>query len=304
METPAAGADTSTQTTTTAPSTAGTEATAPGAGTQPPAWSLDTWKDEEWDALPERIRTAADKRYEGIYTPRLTEAQNALATHQRDLAAARQAVREANAARLAGDPYGAKELTDAQAVLAKAQADFEAYKKDWSPERFDAHKADLQRQWAEAQQKGNEAWNTALDAEVQRNARFLYPWFGEKNGDAPNPNYDADKTNLALTLAKHPMFRDDDLPDAWFLAAAELNKAQVHNLITAIGGGQDPMAALEAARRPPKHEPTPAARAAGGGGQRPAPRPDEGVPRRSSSSTRGRWDAAVERTESRIPNPR
>jgi len=302
----AAGADTSI---TTPAAPAAPAGPAPGASTgaapAAPAWSLDTWKDDDWDSLPERIRSVADRRYQGQYEPKLTAAQNAVATHQREVAEAKAALRAAEASQLKGDPYGAQDVKDAKAALAKAQGDFDAYRKEWNPERFEAHKADLQKRWTEAQAKGNEQWNQALDEELGRNLRFQYPWYGEKNGEAANPSYNAEKTTTAKTLATDPLFADAGLPDAYFLTAAELNKAQLHGLITALAGGQDPYAALEAARRPPKHEPSPAARASGGGGQRPAPRPEDGVPRRPGApSTRKSWDAAVDQTQSRTPNAR
>lgn len=279
-----AGADTGT-TTPTAPVAQATPA-APAA----PVWSLDTWKDDDWDSLPERIRTVADKRYQSQYEPKLTEAQNAIATHQREVAEAKAALRAAEAARLSGDPYGAADVRKAQADLAKAQGDFDAYRKEWNPERFQAHTTDLQRRWDEALKKGNEQWNQTLDHELEREVRLFAPWYGKEVGGKANPAFDAARTETVDRMIAD--YEGLDVPKAWFILASGLNAAQVKTLEQALANDVDPMQALEQASKPPAHQPSPAARAAAGGPRPPAPRPEEGV---RQPSPRQAWrDAARE----------
>lgn len=279
-----AGADTGT------PTPAAPVAQATPAAPAAPVWSLDTWKDDDWDALPERIRTVADKRYEGVYGPRLTEAQNAVAAHQREVADAKAALRAAEAARLSGDPYGAADVRKAQADLAKVQGDFDAYRKEWNPERWQAHDADTKARWAKGLEEGNKTWNETLDQEIARELRLFAPWYGEKIGDKANPAYDPTRTALVNQMTQD--YAGIDVPDAWFILASGLNAAQIQTLERALANDVDPMQALEQASKPPAHQPSPAARAAAGGPRPPAPRPEEGV---RQPSPRQAWrDAARE----------
>jgi len=269
-ETVVAGADTSTTTPVATPA-------APAAPTAPaaPAWSLDTWKDDDWDSLPERIRSVADRRYQGQYEPQLTAAQNAVATHQREVADAKAALRAAEAARLSGDPYGASDVREAKAALAKAQGDFDAYRREWNPEKFEAHTSDMKRRWDEALQKGNEQWNQTFDQELEREIRLFAPWYGKDVGGKANPSFDPTRTATVDRMVTD--YEGLDVPKAWFIQASGLNAAQVKTLEQALANDVDPMQALEQASKPPAHQASPAARAGAGGPRPPAPRPEEGV---------------------------
>lgn len=283
------GAETSTQ---AAPADAG-QAAAPATQAAPAtaqtAWSLDTWQPDQWDALPERIRTAADARYKGQYEPRLTEAQTALKQHQDDLAAARREAQDAKTAHMRGDAYGATRAREAEEKLAALQKEHETYKGQWSEQSF-AQKWDAERKTV------NDTFNREWREATGRELRFAYPWYEAKVGGQDNPRHDAARAKLADELdnqfweiakmsggdaEKHPLAT---LERAYFLEASGLNAAQRHSLLTQIASGMDPLAALQAASRPPAHVASPAARAAPGAPR--APRPDEGVsPRRQGERT-------------------
>ena len=249
-----------------APSTGGA---APAAG-QAPTWSLDSWKEDRWDDLPERIRNAADARYKGQYEPKLTEAQTAMA-------AARKEAQDAKDRLVRGDPIAHERYQQAQAELARLKAEFDAHKGQFGPEKFDAYKAGLQAEWKKAQDAANKLYSEQVDAATMREIRMLAPWFGEKHGDAANPNYDADRTKIATDLDGLLLDAGLDLPVSFALQASGLNAAQRNALVTAIANDVDPMTALKEASKPPRHEPSVASRAAPGGPPRAEPRPDDGV---------------------------
>lgn len=255
------------------PAAATAAAGASGAAAQAQAWSLDTWKDEDWDSLPERIRTAADKRAEGIYSPKLTEAQTALQQHQADLAAAKRDLQDARAAHLKGDPYGARQVEEAKAALQKLQTDFDAYKGEWHPGRLDTYKGEVEAKWNAAREQANATYEKALQESVQREIQVFAPWYAAKIGDAANPQHDAARAQITDGLY-NDLGAALDVPLSWFLQASGLNPAQRNGLVLAVLGGADPMTALRDASKPPAYQASPAARVAPGA-PRPAPRPDE-----------------------------
>jgi hypothetical protein len=110
-----------------------------------------------------------------------------------------------------------------------------------------------------------------------REIRVLAPWFGEKHGNAVNPNYDADRTQTANSLDNVLIEAGLDLPISYALQASGLNAAQRTTLVTALANDVDPWTALKEASAPPRHQPSAASRAAPGAPTRTDPRPDNAV---------------------------
>lgn len=247
--------------------------TAEAQATASTPWSLDTWKDDDWDGLPARIRTVADQRYQGLYGPKLTEAQTALTQHQADLAAAKRDLQDARAAHLRGDPYGAAKEADARSTLEALQRDFEAYKKEWHPGRLDAYKGEVEAKWNAAREAANATYEGALRESLQREIHVFAPWYAAKIGEAANPQHDAARAAVTDGLY-NDLGEALDVPMSWFLQASGLNPAQRNSMVQAVLNGTDPMTALRDASRPPVHQASPASRV-GPGAPRPAPRPDD-----------------------------
>jgi hypothetical protein len=268
---------------------------APAAG----AWSLDTWQPDQWDALPEPIRKAADTRYEGVYGPKLTAAQTSLTQHQADLAAARREVQDAKTAHMRGDSYGAQRVTEAQAELARLKTEGEAYRKEWNPERFAALEGTLAEKIKAAESRvGSES-----DAIARAELTAMFPWLVEKNGEEPNADHDGEKVAFATKI--NNIVTDPKVTMVHILKSAELNKAQRIALIQRLQAGEDFIPAFREASKPPKHTPSPAARAAPHAPdvKTSDPRPDQGMPRRAPS-TGSIFVNAAERATRTVPNAR
>lgn len=273
------------------------------------AWSLDTWKEDQWDALPERIRLAAETRYKGQYEPKLTEAQQALAQREADIAAAKREAQEARAAHLRGDPYAAAQAREAQEKLTALQKEFETYKGQWSEQV-------LNEKWKAEAERANAAFNKEWEAATARELRIMHPWYEAQVNGQPNPRHDAARAKIADEMdnqfwaiasaggkpSEHPL---GAIPRAFFLIASGLNPAQRASLLTQIAEGVDPMVALDKAGEPPARVPSPAARATPGapGAPASAPRPDQTVPR-GERGTGSSWFTAAKAATRTVPNAR
>lgn len=249
--------------TTTQPAETGASSTAsaaPGSGMggtagATPSWSLDSWKDDQWDALPERIRKAADARYQ----PQLMERDKLVAQHQAEVAAAKKAVEDARAQWLKGSPFGAEDVKKAQAELAALRQEYDGYKLKYNDDVLGGKVKEWQSKWDEAAKASQDKYTQRLQAELA----FWFPWSVPGTKEAPNPAYDAVAMAEAdrLTTLIDEGFGLTDLPDAVILTVAKMNEAQRHTFVNELAADKPWQAALEAARKPATHQPSPAARA-------------------------------------------
>lgn len=256
METNESGA------TSTQPADAGASTSAPAApgtgmgGTAgaTPSWSLDSWKDDQWDALPERIRKAADARYQ----PQLSERDKLVAQHQAERDAAKKAAEDARAQWLKGSPFGAEDLKKAQEALKALQTEHDGYKLKYNDDVLGGRAKEWQSKWDEASKASQEKYAARLQAELALN----FPWSVQGTKEAPNPAYDAVAMAEAdrLTTLIDDSFGLTDLPDSVILTVAKMNEAQRHTFVNALAADQPWQQALEAARKPASHTPSPAAR--------------------------------------------
>lgn len=256
--------------------TTATPATPAPAPTPAPSWSLDTWKSDDWDGLPEQIRRAAEARY----SPQLQERDQRLAQVQRDL-------EDTRARWLKGSPFAAEDKAALERKLGDLQREYDSYKGQWSEQTVQQQLAAHQKRFDENIQNAANVYDQRLDAEVE----VLFPWAIESTKENPNPAFDPAKYMVAEELFSK--FNDigvvEGLPTALFLRLAELSEPQRNAFINSFAEGNTWRAALQAASRPPAHQPSAAARAAAAGaGDPPAP------PRRAGARTRPSTLASAE----------
>jgi len=290
MESPESGTPIDTGTPAPEQGSASAEPAAPAA----PAWSLDTWKDDQWDALPERIRKAA----EGRYQPEIQKREQTLSTMRSEIAAAKKAAEDARAKWLSGSPFGAEDLKRAQAELAAIREEFEGYKAKYNDGVFNTSAQEWQTKWDEAVKRSNEQFAQRHQSELA----VQFPWSVPGTKEAPNPEYDAAAMAEADRLVS---FIDDglgltDVPDAAILTVAKMNPAQRGTFAEKLAESGDWRAALAAARQPPAYTPSPAARAHQASAPTPPARPGKSGPV-DRSALRAAAEAAAGRQGLRPP---
>lgn len=220
---------------------------------QPSAWSLDAWKQDDWDGLPEPIRKAADARYQ----PQLAERDRLVAQHQAEVAAAKKAAEDARAQWVKGNPFGAEDLKKAQAELEALRAEHEGYKTKYNDGILETRAKEWQAKWDEAAKTSTQKYAER----IQRELEVQFPW------SVPgSPTYDKVAMGEADRLAEllDNTFGLTEVPDAVILTVAKLNEAQRHTFVRELGNDRPWKEALLAAQKPPEHTPSPAARATSG----------------------------------------
>lgn len=262
---------------------------APDAGQQPSqgaGFDFNAWQPDQWDALPERIRQAADARY----NPQIQEREQRLTSLQRDLQSAKKEAEDARARWLSGNPYGAEDVKKAQAELAAIKAEFDAYKGKFHQGVIDDTSKSWQGKWEEAVGVVNSNYAARLNSEIG----FMFPWSVQGTKEAPNPNYDAAAMAEAdrLTELIDNGLALDGVPDAVILTAAKMNEAQRHTFVQALAESGDWRSALSKAQAPPAPPKSPAARLNEVSAPAPRPSRDRGAPGVDRSALRSASDAA------------
>lgn len=189
----------------------------PATSAAPAAWSLDSWDGTWGEALPEKVRKAAEKHYEGHVAPdEATKLRAQITTAEANL-------REARAASLRGSPMARRELEEARQQLEALKAEQAEYAAKWGEETFKSYQKQIEAKWEEQRAAANEAYNKAYNEAIDRQINALFPWARKPTDDAPNPAFDATKYAAAEQVAKmmDEVGLHDDIPEAVAYRLAE-----------------------------------------------------------------------------------
>lgn len=177
------------------------------------SWSLDTW-DGTWnEALPEKVRKAAESHYSKHYEGHVAPSEAAKLREQ--IATAEANLREARAANLRGSPMARRELEEARQQLEALKAEQAEYASKWGEKTFKSYQQQVEAKWEEQRAAANEAYNKAYNEAMDRQVQALFPWARKPTEGSPNPDFDAAKYAAAEQVAQmmNEAGLHDDIPE-------------------------------------------------------------------------------------------